>query len=456
MPDNSLAGIQGGSALGDNVRKTMAFNALRSVYGDVAGDPDLAAKLQENAQKAKLDPIAVDQAQATLAGTQAQTAGVNATTDETTTKTQGAKTEEARDSIYRTATYLKGVVNSDDGSKNLEDEMDKHVKPNMAAWGLDPAHYEAMKSSIARDPSQLDSVIKSNMPKVAASTMALTSVQNPDGTVTSGTVDKRDNSFHPLTGAAPGAAVSTAVQGAQRANTGTAAQIEKADNDAKKLPIAQQNANSAALAAGSAAANRKEAADAPGGKAPAAPEGQKPQVTAALARMTPAGRKIAIGQAQQIATQAANLATTNTILDNVDKQISPYTAGTGSLLSKLPGTVQKDLKSNLETLSAQGLTTWIQSLKNAQGQTGVGRVLQSEANAAMKLYGNMEQDQSAKQLAFHATLFRQSVNRLHALASKGFKTSYGIDSKDLVGGDDEPAAPAAAAPAPGDFSHLWK
>lgn len=150
-------------------------------------------------------------------------------------------------------------------------------------------------------------------------------------------------------------------------------------------------------------------------------------------RLPPKGRSAAISQATQLTNQSSNLANTNKIIDQVASQISPYTAGTGSLLKDLPGTAQKDLQANLATLKAQGLTSWIQSLKNQQGQTGVGRVLQSEANAAMNLYGNMEQDQSAKQLAFHLTLFRQAVNNLATHARAGFTTMYGKSPEDVLG-----------------------
>jgi len=159
-----------------------------------------------------------------------------------------------------------------------------------------------------------------------------------------------------------------------------------------------------------------------------------------LARLTGKGRALAVSQAQSIATQKTNLQTANTILDSVDKQITPYTTGVGSLIKDIPGTAQANLKANLATLSSLGLTSWISSLKNAQGQTGIGRVLQSEANAAMKIYGNMEQDQSAKQLQFHAKLFRTAVNSLYQHAAAAYKQNWGFDPPGL----EQSSAPDAA------------
>ena len=178
--------------------------------------------------------------------------------------------------------------------------------------------------------------------------------------------------------------------------------------------------------------------------AAAAQPGATPIVgNAAFQALPEKGRVQTIGQAQHLADQGSNLKTVSQVLDQVDQQISPFTAGAGSLIKDLPGTAQANLKANLATLSAQGLTAWIQSLKNAQGQTGVGRVLQSEANAAMKLYGNMEQDQTAKQLAFHSQLFRTAVTNLYNHARQGFKTTWGAEPEEILNGRPNPPGTTA-------------
>jgi hypothetical protein len=187
----------------------------------------------------------------------------------------------------------------------------------------------------------------------------------------------------------------------------------------------------------------------------AVPAAPGPPPNTLFSRLPPKGKAAAIGQATSIVNTGTNLANTNQIIGNVLKQISPYTAGTGSLLKELPGSQQADLKANLATLKAQGLMSWISSLKNQNGQTGIGRVLQSEANAATNLYGNMEQDQSAKQLAFHAKLFQQTVNRLYDHSNKAFTAMYGVKPHQAIG-SEEPNINGAPAPVDAATAALYK
>lgn len=155
--------------------------------------------------------------------------------------------------------------------------------------------------------------------------------------------------------------------------------------------------------------------------------------TSTFAQLTPKGRQEPISAAQGLANQASILQTTNQLLDSVDHTLSSYTAGPGVLLTKLPGSAATDLKANLESIKAAGLTAWINSLKNSKGQTGIGRVLQSEANAATSLLGNMEQDQSSKQLAVHAQLFRRTINSLYQHSQQGFTAQWGVTPEAALG-----------------------
>lgn len=154
-------------------------------------------------------------------------------------------------------------------------------------------------------------------------------------------------------------------------------------------------------------------------------------------------RGAAIAQAQQITNQKTTIDNIDRIIGTMDSQVTPFTAGTGSLLKEMPGTEQANLKANLKTLSAMGLTTWINSLKNASGQTGIGRVLKVEAEQAMTLYGNMEQDQSAKQLKFHMKLFQDSVHQLYEHQQQAFKAQYQVDAFSALGMDQPQGSRAA-------------
>ena len=61
----------------DTWRKNQAFNALQKIYGDPAGNPELAHSLQENAQAAIMNPLQAEHQRLSNAGqdTQNQQAG---------------------------------------------------------------------------------------------------------------------------------------------------------------------------------------------------------------------------------------------------------------------------------------------------------------------------------------------------------------------------------------------
>jgi hypothetical protein len=467
MADAAAEGAQAFGALSDAVRKNAAFNALAKIYGPGGG------AVQEFQSKQ-----AQEAAQTGL--TTATTASTSATAAKTTQETGYASEDHARIAHFRALTALTDSVDPKTGSVD-PDVFDREVGANAADLGIDsPDKLAAIKASVTAPggAAHLDTVRQALLGPTKV-TGAPVVAQDADGNSVLINKDQYGNEVQ--TKLAPGVkpvAQQREDTGQQNADTALGrldvsklSQKEKAAYDLIKGKIAQQNANTSAgglnlRTNNSVFGQSSSAAPAGSAGAPAGPAGganvANPQtpgpVTGApgtvaplFNSLPPKGKQAAIGQAQQLVNQKTNLDNVNTILDQVDKQISPWTAGAGSTLKMLPGGVQKDLQANLATLKAQGLTSWIQSLKNAQGQTGVGRVLQSEANAAMNLYGNMEQDQSAKQLAFHAQLFRKAVNNLHATARAGFKTMYGSDPEGVIGLSN-PAPAAAAAPKGGKLS----
>lgn len=78
---NPLANQQAVGALDDQTRKNTAFNALAKIYGPVANDPAAAVTMQEYGQRQLTNPIAVDQANANLAGTNLTNTGQSQTND---------------------------------------------------------------------------------------------------------------------------------------------------------------------------------------------------------------------------------------------------------------------------------------------------------------------------------------------------------------------------------------
>lgn len=418
-------------------RRAAAYNALSKSYGPaIADDPTNAL----NAAKAS--------AQTPLAVQTAQTAASQAQADLQKSQLENTDTagQQQRLAAYRATKMLQSTAGPD--GTISPGAYDKIVRPNAALLGIDPAHVDQFGQMLAQPggSQHLDTIAQSLIgpTKVAGAGQV---VRNADGT---NSVVRFDQYGNPVTTDLKGTTVAQ-----ERADTGNV----NAATGQTRAQTGRMVAQTGRMREGVYAANQPFAADNPiSGMAPspnngpvpsAVPAAPGPPANTLFSRLPPKGRASAIGAATSIVNTGTNLANTNQILGNVLKQISPYTAGSGSLLKSLPGSQQADLKANLATLKAQGLMSWISSLKNQNGQTGIGRVLQSEANAATNLYGNMEQDQSAKQLAFHAKLFQQTVNRLYDHSNKAFTAMYGVKPHEAIGADD-PMAPQL----PSGFKYL--
>lgn len=466
MADETGQGVEIANALTGAARKTLALGAARKQYGDVFADPEVAKSAQEYGFNALNDPLK-------LAQSKASTDSMQATTAKTKQDTAFEASDHQRLMQYRALSALEGSVDPKTGSVD-PDAFDAIIGPNAEALGLgDPQHAAALKAAMTA-PGGAAHISTTRQALIGPTKVSGAPVVAQDAKGNSVLINRDqygNTTQETLADGLTPVAQQRADTGQQNADTSLGrldvSKLNAAERKAYDLikgKIAQQNANTSARGedlrannsvfgqSGAEPAAPAGPAAGPGAANPQAPGGVTgaPGTVAPLFNsLPPKGRQAAIGQAQQIVNQKNNLTTVNALLDQVDKQITPWTAGAGSSLSVLPGGIQKDLKANLETLKAQGLTAWIQSMKNAQGQTGIGRVLQTEANAAMNLYGNMEQDQSAKQLAYHAALFRKAVNNLYATAHSGFKTMYGSDPEAVLslGNDKEQAAPAAAAPA---------
>ena len=457
------AGANYFGALTDQERKTEAYNALKNAYGPaIAYSPEGAFNAAKASVAEQTIPTEVAKQKADLLTQNLQN-----------TETAG---NQQRLAAYR-ATQMLASQAGQDGSIPA-DAYDKIVRPNASLLGIDPEHVDQFGQLL----SQPGGVAYVN--HVAQALIGPTKVTgnvsyglDANGQPVAITRDQYGNVHQQSLGGTVTTQQQNATTSVNRlTNTERHQGVTEAQGNTR-LGIAQQNANTNAYNAGVRANNTTFGAPAgalPGDNRPSAnfgggnalPKpstdligaGNPPGSTTAPAplfnRLPPKGKQQAIGNANQIVNAGTQLQTTNTILDRVQQQISPYTAGTGSMLKDLPGSAQADLKANLKTLSAQGLTAWIQSLKNSSGQTGIGRVLQSEANAAMTLFGNMEQDQSAKQLQLHAQLFRQTVNRLYQHQKQAFSAMYGVQPHEAIGTEDPMAAPPPAGGLPQGWKYL--
>lgn len=437
------------------VRKTNAYNALAKIYGPIAGDPE-AATADASAQTAmanapNMQAANTAKAQALVAAQQqfGPSAG-NPEAQTTNLSNQEAAGQNQRQAQFRGLQMLKTVPPRADGSID-PDQFDRIVGANAKTLGLDdPDQLAAFKANVTAPGGS------AHLDDIGQALLAPTKVTGAPIYTDKGVVFR--NQYGNMTAPDnPGGA--TTVQ-QERAVTGQ----KNAVTAAEHVPIAQQNANTAAYSANTRSNNSNFGN--PDGQATASPTRTNPGGSASAAnthvgnpdgtattptfdKLAPVGSKArsnAIDTATGIKNADIQLQNTNNVIGQLSKQISPYTAGVGSLLKNLPASDQANVKANLAAIQASGLMSFIQSVK-AGGPGGTGGLrLTSEANAAMALYGNMEQDQTAPQLALHLKLFQTSVNQLHQSAQSAFKAKWGQDPYALIGTTPASANGAASPP----------
>lgn len=450
-------------------RKTSAYNALNKQYGPgIAGDPQAAA---DAAKAALLQSTQASTADLTNETNQQQGAGqaalvsqygAQAGSPETTSKVLG--NEDTANQVQRNAQTraIKMLGNSVDQQSGAVDgaAFDQLITPNAKALGFTDASQVAQLRAQLTAPGggqHLDTLATSLQAPVAMGSGAPVVIKNPDGTNTIRRYDKNGNPID--TTLAPGQVPVTQ----QNANS----TAENAATNRMGVPIKQENANTAAYSAGTRAnnsnfGNPNGGAPGQGGAAPASanpPPGHGPNpdgtaTTPQFEKLAPVGskaRSTAIGNAQQIVNSDTMVQNFNNVAAQALQQI-PAGAGAGDLIKDLPGSVQKNLEANLLTMKSGELTAWVASMKNASGQTGMGRILLPEVNAAMSAFGNMDQGQTVGQLKYHLQIAQQAINQLHSTAATAFKSQWGQDPYALLGaqpgqgGSGTPAKQGGAGP----------
>lgn len=156
-------GEQYSSAVTADERKAAAYNALANTYGvALAGDPDTALKDQEYVQRDKVNPIAVQQAQANLTGTTQQN-DYNALANplkltglDLGNQNTAAQTQQTQANTNRTNTLLPGEVaqqgatlnqtNAQTGLTNAETARD-NVATRTGQFQLDQLQGDAQDST---------------------------------------------------------------------------------------------------------------------------------------------------------------------------------------------------------------------------------------------------------------------------------------------------------------------
>lgn len=170
-----------------------------------------------------------------------------------------------------------------------------------------------------------------------------------------------------------------------------------------------------------------------------------------FSRLPPKGQQMALSQASTIVNSSQQLQSIDQQIDNIGNMAGPFSVGLAAATRSVPGTPAHNMEAALHTLSAQGLTSWIGSMKNAAGQTGMGRILQSEAAAAMASFGSLDQGQTEDQFRYHLGIFKQRVHQLQTTAEAAFSRQYGRDPYSVLG---QPAPNAPAQGGGGTFNFV--
>ena len=450
------AGVDAGNALGDTLRKEMVYNALSQAYGPGAGavqtlGADLAGKAattantqaEANTRNALLPGVAAAQS--------AQTGNLQATAAETQQKVAQQRLGTA---VQIAQAALRGDPTLDPGAlydtltpalKGAHPEFtDEALANNRAAFVKDP---QGFISGLTGAKPEGGVALGPNGQPVFTTTDPNVGIPKP--------VESNVSPFAPPEGAP---IITTDAQGNQYAlqkdkfgqfhsvPLPSGQKTVQSEQTGQRIVIQSENAQTARERL------TGEAAPAPGGTPATTVPGSGDRAaiapTSRYARLvTQKDKDAANDLAKQSINVADGVAQAKPILQQTLQQISPYTAGPGTLLSSLPGSVQNNLKRNLETLKANEFLSVLGSMKNSRGQAGVGRVLQAEVPMMQAAYGNMAQDQTVGQLAQHISLLSQLLDRSQQKAIGGFKAAYGADPYDVAG--VKPYSPVMTTPATG-------
>lgn len=482
----------------DRQRHDAAFNALQKIYGPIAGDPDTAKKLQEYNYNALADPLKIKGLEQELTG--GETKNAQAALD-----LKSAQGQAAREAGFRALSALQAGVKPD-GSLDAG-AFDRILTPDLLNMlGVDPAHAATLRAAVTQPGGkQALDIIEQAMLAPSPVTGAPTVIKNQDGSYAFAgrnrygqiaTQDLPAGTTPVMAAAAETRALTgeaNSVTGAYRARTTANNSAFGADPNAA-VPMGNPPGPAPSTVTPPAASNIPDTSGLTGGipnktldkmvadkggidAAIAAtadlkmPKPQQDRMAKALADRfsavqaaahpavaakpasvfdkLPLGSRVradALASAQQIANQHTTLNNMHSILDSIIPKITPYTASVGAWTDVIPGGAL-DVKENLDALRSQGFLTALAGMKNAKGQTGIGRVLQSEVPMLQKAYASLEQKQSVPQLLFHLKLFRQSVDQIFAHTRSAFTNQWGTSPESTLGLNDDGSAPSAGGPA---------
>lgn len=136
-------------------------------------------------------------------------------------------------------------------------------------------------------------------------------------------------------------------------------------------------------------------------------------------------------------------------IDAAIKMVSPFTAGMGAWIARIPATEQKDLKETLDTIKANIGFDKLQDMRNNSKTGGaLGQVSEFENKLLQAVQGSLDQSQSAAQLKSNLEQVKEQLRLTREYKNQSFSSKY----KDLIGPDlttpTETKAKPAATPKP--------
>lgn len=146
----------------------------------------------------------------------------------------------------------------------------------------------------------------------------------------------------------------------------------------------------------------------------------------------------------QMAIQAFNQKSDrlNNVIDRAISRIGPNTTGWAGLLSSIPGTEARALKTDLDTIRANVGFEELQAMRDASPTGGaLGQVSEQENLLLQSIRGSLDQMNAGQNLAENLNIIKNSVAQLKALKAQQYEADVG-----RANGSAMPAAAPQSAP----------
>lgn len=171
MP-NFLQGLEAGTRLQQSnenaARKSLAYNALKAAYGDVAGDPQAAATLEATKEKQTAFPDVQQQLRA-------KTSQENSAAKFADVRAKAAEQTQRNAALLNGATFIQSAIDRGADPGAAFDQIAPHL-------GMDPDLAAGTRAEIVKDPTSVKGFIAA-LQKHTAESNRFQVVQGSDGKV---------------------------------------------------------------------------------------------------------------------------------------------------------------------------------------------------------------------------------------------------------------------------------